>query len=223
MLEIKMIDGEFKVKGTFDMGYMGKFTNEDFSDEMILSMEDEPLYWDLIEERFDVEHTPEEEIAKFLTDYFNDFEKKVQKNIKRINDNFLVNVFQDLAACGYPFWESAEITVSDAMPKCNLEEENLMYKLIYNPVEAELSKLSYAFGNLPNDGSVDKPDAEEALRKMFPMFDFDAFLKMLVPDCLSLMERGISFQCSDSLASSIADAAYDELDENLTFTDWHNH
>ena len=225
MLEIKMIDGEFRAKGIFDMGYMGKFVNEDFSGEIILPIEDDPLYWDLVKERFDVEHTSEDEIARFLTRYFNDFEEKVQKNIKRVNDNFLVNVFNDLAACGYPFWESAEITVSNAMPKCDIEDEDLLYKSIYKPVETEMSNLVNAFWNSPNDGSVEKPDAEEALRRMFPMFDFDAFIKMLVPDCLSLQERGIAFQCSDSLDSyhTIACAAYDELDEKLTFTDWHNH
>lgn len=225
MIEIKVIDGEFKVKGTFDMGYMGKFVNEDFSDEEILSMEEEPMYWDMVEEQFDVDNIPQDEIAKFLTDYYNDFEKKVQKNIKQVNDNFLLNLFRDLAASGYPFWKIAEVTVSDAMPESDLEDEEQLVKQIYKPVEKELSELTNAFYQQPNDGSVEKPDAEAALRRLFPMFDFDAFIEMLVPDCLSLEERGIAFQCSDGLDpfEAIACAAYDELDEQLTFTDWHNH
>lgn len=85
-----------------------------------------------------------------------------------------------------------------------------------------MSVLEEAFNSSPNDGSIEKPDAEAALRKMYPMFRFDAFLASLKPDCMSFSDRRISFQCTDGFGAAVACGAYDELDNALVFNDWHN-
>ena len=82
--------------------------------------------------------------------------------------------------------------------------------------------LETEFENQPNDGSIKKTDVEAALRKSFPMFNMDAFLSSIEPENVCLSDGYISFQCSDTLGDIILCGAYDQLDENLTFTDWHN-
>ena len=55
------------------------------------------------------------------------------------------------------------------------------------------------------------------------MFNLDGFIKSLEPECLYFNGKFMSFQFSDGWGAQLACAAYDELDENFTFTDWHNH
>ena len=222
MIDIKIIDEKFKVKGSFDIGYAGLYKNKDYFGkkiEIIHDVSEVIENWDIIKSRIDNDKISDATLEKCLTDYFNQFEEKVQKNIKQVNDNFLINIFSGLSDIGYPFWEHDEIIIKDAMPK-GLEED--FNELIYKPYWDEIDALSEEFYDVPNDGSKKKPDVESAIRKMFPMFDLDRFIKGVVPDILCLNDGRISFQCNDSLDCSILCAAYDELDEELTFNDWHN-
>ena len=63
---------------------------------------------------------------------------------------------------------------------------------------------------------------ESTLRELYPMFNFDAFIKCIVPENICFFDTDISFQCSDGFDNAILCGAYDNLDEELRFTDWHN-
>ncbi len=219
MITILVKNGEVKVQGTFNMGYMGVFKDDDI---MIAAGEDWEyikFYWDIVSDNLDVENCTDEDIAHFLTDYFNKFEEKIQKNIKQVNDNFLIYVYSDMQECGRAFWENEKITIKDKLP--HNPDEN-----VYQPYWREMNGILNEYYHTPNDGSLKKTDAEAAIRKNFPMLDLDALLASIEPDCLNLDDGCISFQCSDNFdgyGNKIISAAYDELDENLTFTDWHNY
>lgn len=152
---------------------------------------------------------------KRLAEYINQFEKKIQENIKQVNSNFLINIFTDMKSCGSEFWEIDELTIPEALPE-NPEEN------VYEPHCDEMKALKMEYSNTPNDGSIAKTDVEPILRKKFPMFNWDRLLKGIIPECLGIEDGYISFQCSDDLNYSILCGAYDCLDENLQFTDWHN-
>ena len=63
---------------------------------------------------------------------------------------------------------------------------------------------------------------ETVLRSFYPMFNFDFFIKNIVPECIGLDDGEISFQCSDNFDCAILCGAYAVLDEELAFSDWHN-
>lgn len=159
-------------------------------------------------------------IAKGLADYYNQKETEIKENVKQINDCILYHMFDDLEACGYPFWEIEEAILPgslDGYDMDNLETQ------IYDTQESISSWGFKAFYKQPNNGTLEKPDIEGRLRQQYPMFNFDGLYASMEQDCLYLTGRFMSFQFSDGWGEQLLCAAYDEFDENLTSTDWHNH
>ena len=212
MVQVFANDGYFSVKGTFDFGYIGLYRDEQIE---IQEDSDEIRNWDFIPETADAENCSDEELAAILTDYINGLEQNIKQNIKQVNDNFLLRVFEDMEACGADFWEIEALTVADAMPE-NPEEE------IWQPNHEILHEMIMEYDQSANDGSIEKTDVEAQLRKCFPMFNFDRFIRGIVPENICFFDTYVSFQCSDQFEQSILCAAYDNLDEDLCFTDWHN-
>jgi hypothetical protein len=212
MVQVKLEQDDFHVYGTFDFGYMGLYHDDDIS-----IMEDVTgiREWETVSEALDIDTCTDEEIADFLTNYINGLEAKIQKNIKLLNDNFLIMIFDDMYQCGNEFWETEGLYLPEFMPD---DPET-----VYDAASDEIDNLMRIFSSTPNDGTVEKPDAEAILRELFPMFAFDAFISGLKADSIGLMDRYISFQCTDSFGGAIACGAYDNLDSNLNFTDWHNY
>ncbi len=212
MITISCTKNEFTVQGTFDMGYMGIYADEQIH---ILAKNDEVRRWRSVTAALNAEHCTDAELAAFLTDHFNALEQKISRNRKSINDNFLVRLFTDMDACGLEFWEYDELTVQSALPEDPDE-------MVYPPKWDIMKQLQEEYDASPNDGTALKMDAEAVLRQHFPMFNLDALLDFVVPEYLTLDDRGISFQCSDALGNVILCSAYDRLDEHFVFTDWHN-
>lgn len=210
-ININLEDGELVVTGSFNFGYIGTFTDEEI--EIIDTLE-EIREWDIVEDNLDEDCTDDELIA-FLNKYFNEFAEKIEKNIENINNTFLLHVFSGMADCGLDFWEIEDLYLEDKDPYDDTEE-------IYDAVAGKLNELCEHL-ETPNDGSVKKPQIEKSLRELFPMFDFDTFLENIIPESVGLQDGEISFQCSDDFDSSILCGAYDVLDEELCFTDWHNY
>lgn len=215
MIEIKKVDGELKISGDFDMGYAGKYTNDEIE---ILDSLDDIREWDSVCDNLDTDNCSDEEIVEFLTQYYNDFEMKVQANIKCVNDNFLLRVFSDMEACGNMFWDVKEWTVKEYLPDNEELEDFDPYESHYD----ELERLIEGNDETPNDGSVKKDDIEAILRKNYPVFNFNKLIKNIVPESLCLLDGQVSFQCSDNINQEILCSAYDVLDERLCFSDWHN-
>ena len=212
-LKIYLEDGEIKIQGSIDLGYIGLFDDSQIDIETSL---DEIREWDIVEENLDANCT-DDELIDFLNEYYNRFIKKIKKNIDNINGTFLLYVFTDMDSCENNFM------VIDGL----FDEEKLIYgneediAEIYNPVRQGLYTLS-PYLESPNDGTIPKGHLESLLRSFYPMFDFDHFLENIVPEYIGLDDGEISFQCSDDFDCAILCGAYAVLDEELAFSDWHN-
>lgn len=215
----------FKAKGSFKLGIAGVYENQDFDGEKISI--DEDMLDNIIEHDEEsvgpilpfIKSDAPDEIAEGLTEYYNQLEKRAAENEKQINDGILSNLFRDMEGCGYPFWDLEGLIDSDF--KNAHEEDDDLYDVIYG--DEEVADLAEYFEDSPNDGSVKKPDVEARIRQVYPMFNLDLFINSIQPEFLHLNGRYISFQFDDGWDGEIACGAYDELDENFTFTDWHNH
>ena len=212
MIDVKINDGKFEISGTFDFGYMGTYKDEQIS---FYSEVEEVKEWDIVGDR---EFDNDEEFAEFLTGYYNNFEKKIQENIKQVNDNFLQKIICGFNDVGAFFWEIDEITIKENVPE-EVEED---YGVIYDPYDDKITEIEDEFYETPNDGSIEKTDVEAFIRKSFPMLNLDRLIQGVVPEYLGLHDGSVSFQCSDDFGEEVLCGAYDELDEELTFTDWHN-
>ena len=231
MIEIKYEDGKFHAKGTFSIGIAGVYENKDFDEGNITIDIELDDVLDALQEEKSFEFEPLRSylkdkgedgaaIAKGLADYYNQKETEIKENVKQINDFILYHMFDDLEACGYPFWEIEEAILPgslDGYDMDNLETQ------IYDTQESISSWGFKAFYKQPNNGTLEKPDIEGRLRQQYPMFNFDGLYASMEQDCLYLTGRFMSFQFSDGWGEQLLCAAYDEFDENLTSTDWHNH
>ena len=231
MIEIKYEDGKFHAKGNFSIGIAGVYENKDFDEGNITIDIELDDVLDALQEEKSFEFEPLRSylkdkgedgaaIAKGLADYYNQKETEIKENVKQINDCILYHMFDDLEACGYPFWEIEEAILPgslDGYDMDNLETQ------IYDTQESISSWGFKAFYKQPNNGTLEKPDIEGRLRQQYPMFNFDGLYASMEQDCLYLTGRFMSFQFSDGWGEQLLCAAYDEFDENLTSTDWHNH
>ena len=212
-LKIYLEDGEIKIQGSIDLGYIGLFDDSQIDIETSL---EEIREWDIVEENLD-EDCSDDELIDFLNEYYNRFIRKIEKNIDNINGTFLLHVFTDMDSCENNFM------VIDGL----FDEEKLIYgneediAEIYNPVRQGLYTLSPCLES-PNDGTIPKGHLESLLRSFYPMFDFDHFLENIIPEYIGLDDGEISFQCSDDFDCAILCGAYAVLDEELAFSDWHN-
>lgn len=219
MIEVICEDGVFKAKGSFTLGILGTFVNEDFDGEEIHF--DEDLLEAIVEDgELDfIETDDPDEIAKVLAEYYNEKERKVAENAKQINDCILYHLFADMEACGYPFWEIPEAVLPGYLENHAKDEYDTV---VYCHTDGDIQSLYKYFDRKPNNGMEEKPDVEALIKKLYPMFNLDGFIKSFKREGLYFNGEYMSFQFSDGWGAKLACAAYDELDEDFTFTDWHN-
>ena len=212
-LKIYLEDGEIKIQGNIDLGYIGLFDDSQIDIETSL---DEIREWDIVEENLDANCT-DDELIDFLNEYYNRFIRKIEKNIDNINGTFLLHVFTDMDSCENNFMVIDGLFDAEKLIYGN--EEDIAE--IYNPVRQGLYTLS-PYLESPNDGTIPKGHLESLLRSFYPMFNFDHFLENIVPEYIGLDDGEISFQCSDDFDCAILCGTYAVLDEELAFSDWHN-
>lgn len=231
MIEIICKDRRFLVKGSFSIGITGCYTNENLGDENITiddtleeilkELQDEDSFWyKPLFPYLKSETTDGGGIARGLTAYYNQKEKEIRENEKQINDCLLYRLFSDLTGSGYPFWEIEEAIVPEYLDK---GRGKFQVTEVYSKETAEVFQWADEFDHVPNNGTVDKTDVERRLRELFPMFNFDGLVKTMVPEGLSLQGRFMAFQFSDGWGANLLECAYDEMDEDFSFRDWHNH
>ena len=214
MVNITVQDGEFTVRGTFDCGYAGFYRD----DQICLEGSAQDIR-DYGVEDPDFDKMTDEEIAVYFTDLINRLEEKVQKNIRLVNNQFLVNIFEGMNACAYPFWEHPEFVIPELLPE---EPEKNVWT---STVASAIGSLCCNYSGKPNDGSVEKCDAEARLREVLPCFAWDDFPGHVVPHHIHIEPDGeLCYECSDTTRfGNILCHAFDRLDENLCSTAWDNH
>lgn len=229
MIEVICDDGVFKAKGSFSLGIVGTFVNNDFDGEAIHF--DEDLLDAILEEDdfvcepflSQINFDDPEKIAKILTDYYNQKEREVAKNAKQISDCVLYHLFSDMEGCGYPFWEIPEAVLPGYLENHTKDEyDTIVYCHASCSNGGGISGLYEYFNRKPNNGTIEKPDVEALIRKLYPMFNLDGFISSFKTEGLHFNGEFMSFQFSDGWGAKLACAAYDELDESFTSTDWHN-
>ena len=210
MVKVIAGNGKFKVKGTFDLGYMGLYRD----DKIIIDGDSgEIRKWKIADVLPYVRYISDDQLAYILTGFVNGLEEKIQQNIKRLNDEFLWNMFSDMYDGGIEFWDCRELTVPELMPVSPTFEN------IYRFDSAEVQEFYEAYRNAEAAGM---PDVEAFLRRILPVFNWNDLLRNILPEHLHIKEDHFSFQCSDGFGGTVLCHAYDELNEKLEFTDWHN-
>lgn len=212
-LTITLEDGEINIQGTINLGYIGTFTDEEIEINDTL---EEIREWDIVQDNLDEDCTDEELIA-FLNKYFNEFVDKITRNIDNINGTFLLQVLTDMECYEIDFMVIDELFLEDKLPYGNEEDIAELYNFARDGLRSLVPYLES-----PNDGCIPKGHIEALLRSFFPAFDFDCFIANIVPEVVTLDDGSIAFQCSDAFDEAILCGAYAELDEELSFKDWHN-
>ena len=212
-ISITLEDGEINIQGTVNLGYIGTFTDEEIEIDDTL---EEIREWDIVQDNLDEDCTDEELIA-FLNRYFNEFADKITRNIDNINGTFLLQTLTDMDCSEIDFMVIDELFLEDKLPYGNEEDIAELYNFARDGLRSLVPYLES-----PNDGCIPKGHIEALLRSFYPAFDFDCFIKNIVPEVLTLCDGSIAFQCSDAFDEAILCGAYAELDEELSFKDWHN-
>lgn len=212
-ISITLEDGEINIQGTINLGYIGTFTDEEIEIDDTL---EEIREWDIVQDNLDEDCTDEELIA-FLNKYFNEFADKITRNIDNINGTFLLQTLTDMDCNEIDFMVIDELFLEDKLPYGNEEDIAELYNFAHDGLRSLIPYLES-----PNDGCIPKGHIEALLRSFYPAFDFDCFIANIVPEVLTLCDGSIAFQCSDAFDEAILCGAYAELDEELSFKDWHN-
>ena len=212
-LEITLEDGGIKISGKMNLGYIGTYTDDEIEINDTL---EEIREWEIVQEHLDEDCTDEELIA-FLNKYFNAFADKITSNIDNINGTFLLQTLTDMECNEIDFMEIEELFLEDKLPYGNEEDIAELYNFAHDGLRSLIPYLES-----PNDGCIPKGHIEALLRSFFPAFDFDCFIANIVPEVVTLCDGSIAFQCSDAFDEAILCGAYAELDEELSFKDWHN-
>ena len=221
MVKVFFEDDELHVKGTFDFGYVGMFRDDmiylgDAVDDDVLE-EREGDDWDEAAERFGIEDTTDEAICEALTGYLNDLEAKVQANIREINNNLIAVIAEMWENTSNPFWEdNDELFIPEGMEKFNEIKDTEEF-------DDAVSAIVNDYIEQPNNGTMDKVDAEAEMRRLFPMFDWDKFLANMKPKSMGpSFGEGAHFEIDDGFGARIFCSAVATLDDELRFSDWDN-
>lgn len=238
MVSVICEDGQFLVKGTFDMGIAGVFENKEYKkyeDDGALiiienSLEDlkeeleENCYWtEPLKPYFKSMPEDGNKVAKILETYINDMEEKARKNIKQINNYFWYRLADNWIACHVPFWYNRDMVLQEYRDKYTEEDYNMIYKKLYENKEliSRYKTLYKEFEKVPNDGSIEKTDVEALIREMFKEFDFDKLINITRPDYLGFDGGYMHIQFTDETSEFFC-SAYEEFDGTFTPHDWHN-
>jgi hypothetical protein len=209
MVKVYAENGELKVKGTFDFGYMGFYTDDQITCQE--NIKELKAHWNYLKENLDIANCTDDEIAEFVLDYINQMETKIRDNIGYINDSFLENIYEHMEGIGWEFWENnKEITIQEYMPE-----------------DPDFDTVFYESG-LQDDQLLDcdtskMGDYEINLRRQLPMFDWDKYLGSLIFHGMYFTLGYIGFELSDPYDQNILFHAVDKLDlTKFKFDSWDN-
>lgn len=219
----------FKVEeGCINLRYMGIYEKENIEIDFDWDEYKEYYFEDVQDDDFkkllkvDMDY---DEAAKGLTKYYNKRFAGIKKNIKMINDNFLVNIFMELNDCEYNFWEEEDgipnYIIKSRMPKTKDEKE--IISLIYTKDESDAINDLYSQYDNPDNRDNPKGDVAEFIHKYFPMINLKKFISNIEGEYLNLNGEEISFQCdSDMCDNGIVCGAYAVIKPDCSLYGWDN-
>lgn len=238
MVEVKYIDGEFMVKGTFDWGLAGVCENKDFeknddSETCAIGIEldldtlkneksYEDYYWiKPLKRAFEgkLDNLDGDTAASIMTDYYNDLEKQAKELREQINNYFLFRLMENLNAVAYPFWET-EGAVLDGYD----EVDDDVYTNELDEEITEISNLIYEIEdeNHPEQMKDFNVDMRALFKKHLPMFNLEGLLKTITCEYTYFEGACVSVQFSDDWGCEYFCGAYEKFEPGFTPTDWHN-
>ena len=214
----------FLAKGTFEFGVIGIFENNEYGEGNI-SLSDDSM--DMILDYDWKEYTPligqcgedADKIASFLEKYYNQKEEEIRENKKQLDDCFWCFIFNELYACEYPFWEIEEAIAPQYRGRDWEAELQTIYAdnaELFNQLEETFLKGS------PNNGTIQKIDAEKELRRIFYMFNFEGLAQEVKRDYIVFEGPSISPQVTDNWGGDILMSALLRYNMELALVGWDN-
>lgn len=162
------------------------------------------------------------EIAKKLSQFYQERQKNFLENQKEINNTFLGYIFNDVTECEYPFWEGENGEIESFIIKRKMSQNP--EDIFSNKVLDKIGQAFEEYYDKPNDGSIEKTDIEKVIEECFPMIKIKSLIDLIEPEYLVFNGTNISFQCSsDVCGGMLICSAYAEIQKDNLFWDWHNH
>lgn len=235
MIDIKYMDGEFRVKGTFDWGMAGICENKDYEAgegaaigvenelELLKNADNyEKYYWiKPLKNVFagKVENLDGETAAAIFTEYYNDLEKQAKEIQEQLNNYFLYKLMENLVDTGYPFWDT-EGALADGFD--DVDEEVYTDELIEAVEDASslLSKIEDE--NQPETMKDFNVNMKAMFAKYLPMFNLEGLLQTITCEGTYFEGACVSVQFSDDWDCEYYCAAYEKFEPGFIPTDWHN-
>ncbi len=224
---------EFKiVEGCVDLGYLGIYSTQ----QMSINFDWENYkneFWNEENSWRYKKYEPirnylsqdmnNEQVAEGIEEYYNHRLQNIKENQIEINQNFLVEVFDDICGCGYPFWEDGD-DLAPFIIKENMPTDKDLFKSIYTHEAVNtVNRAHSVYEESPNNGTKDKINIEELINKYFPMIDIEKLVSEIKAEYLNFNGVNISFQCDSSVCDNgIICSAYAEIHPDNSFHDWHN-
>ncbi len=235
MIDVKYMEGEFQVKGTFDWGLAGVCENEEYrwSEEEGITIQNElellkgaenyeEFYWlKPLKNAFDgkIENLDGEAAAAILTEYYNDLEKQAKEIREQLNNYFLYRLLESMTDTAYPFWET------DGAVLDGLEEiDDDVYTEELDEALTEVGNLlcKITDENQPETMKDFNVDMKAMFAKYLPMFNLEGLLETITCEYTYFEGACVSVQFSDDWDCEYYCGAYEKFEPGFIPTDWHN-
>lgn len=188
MVNVICNQGRLDVKGTVDLGYLGKYSKINIDEDYI-------------------ESEITENLAKEIENNINELETKVQNNLKEFNNTFLYHVLDYMVSIEFPFWEIDKITNKKDILK-NPEE---YYSEELQNICPDLYD-EYMFASI--NGGKNKTDIEELMKNKLPAFNIDNFISLIKPTTLTYDTINFCAEMDNTLGNDLFYGNIEISDEN---------
>lgn len=216
-MEIKYINGEYKIIGEFDYGFAGKFVNDkDGNGNIKLQLNEDDFAF------LKAEPSNSKKVIKKLTKMVNKFQKLVLKNNYTLKNEYMGEALFDLIYSDKPFWEkylAGKYSVKDD----EIEEAN---KIIFNFIKKNEQQFDSAYDQFEeffDDSLINKKNVlnvEAYFKKNFKFYDIDLFISSIRPKELIFDAISYGVIISNIIADEYIDEYGARFDKKLEKTFW---
>lgn len=216
-MEIKYINGEYKIIGEFDYGFAGKFVNDEKGNGNIKLRLDEEAFNIL-----KASPTDSKKVIKKLTKTINKFQKLVSKNNYTLKNEYMGEILFELIYSEKPFWEKC-LTEKYTVKDDEIEQANkILFDFLKNN-EERLDSVSDQFEEFFNNRLINRknvPDVEKYFKNNFKFYNVDLFMASIKPKELIFDPISYGVILSNVVADEYADEYGARFDKKLEKTFW---